>query len=146
MTRKQDFNGTLITKSDRVMIDGSQQPDLTFDQTWAPVPNINVVHFYFTIAVQMQLITHYVDVSNAFLNRIIEEAIYIYQPPCFYIAKPSNLKNPLKTIYKLKKSIYELRQSTRIWWQHINTEFKSMAFFSYKKYNQYLSKSSHFNR
>lgn len=75
---------------------------------------MNLVRLYFTIAAQMQLTTHHVDVSNTFLNGIIEEDVYVYQPPCFYVEKPSNLRYPPKTICKLKKSIYGLCQSARV--------------------------------
>lgn len=77
----------------------------------------------------MQLITHYVDMLNTFLNSNIKEDVYIYQPPCFYVEKPSNKSNPPKTIMKLKKSIYGLRQLARVRWEHIIAEFQIMGFF-----------------
>jgi len=47
------------------------------------------------------------DVKSAFLNRLIEEEVFVKQPPGF-----EDLKNH-DHVYKLKKSVYGLKQALR---------------------------------
>jgi len=49
------------------------------------------------------------DVKCAFLNGVIKEEVFVKQPPGF-----EDLKNP-GHVYKLKKSLYGLKQATRAW-------------------------------
>ena len=54
------------------------------------------------------------DIVTAFLNEILEEEIYMEQPPGYTKEGEKNL------VCKLKGSLYELKQSSRCW----NTVFK----------------------
>jgi hypothetical protein len=51
------------------------------------------------------------DVKSAFLNRPIKEEIYMEQPPSFEDEEYPN------HVYKLHKTLYELKQAPRAWYE-----------------------------
>ncbi|KAL9263153.1 Retrovirus-related Pol polyprotein from transposon RE1-like protein [Drosera capensis] len=57
---------------------------------------------------------HQLDVKNAFLNGILEEEIYITQPPGFVVQKE------VSKVCRLKRSLYDLNQSPRAWLRHLS--------------------------
>lgn len=54
------------------------------------------------------------DVKSAFLNGYITEEVYVHQPPSF-----ENHKN-LNFVYKLKKSLYDLKHDPRAWYEMLD--------------------------
>jgi hypothetical protein len=55
------------------------------------------------------------DVKNAFLNSVIQEEVFVRQPPGF-----KNPKYPNR-LYKLSKALYELKQAPRAWYARLKT-------------------------
>jgi len=53
------------------------------------------------------------DIKSAFLNGVIEEEMFVKQPPGF-----EDLKHP-DHVYKLKKSLYGLKQAPRAWYDSL---------------------------
>ena len=68
------------------------------------------------VAVQNDLIVHQMDVKTAYLHAPIDEEIFLEQPQGF--EKTSETGEQL--VYKLKKSIYGLKQSGRNWYKLLN--------------------------
>lgn len=60
-----------------------------------------VAHFYVEL--------YQMDVKTAFLNVDIDEKIFMVQPENFVSGDPKSI------VYKLKKSIYGLKQAFRQW-------------------------------
>jgi hypothetical protein len=54
------------------------------------------------------------DVKSAFLNGYISEEVYVNQPPGF-----ENSKCP-EHVFKLKKSLYSLKQAPRAWYERLS--------------------------
>jgi hypothetical protein len=53
---------------------------------------------------------HKMDVKSAFLNGVLEEKVYVRQPPRFESEKYPHL------VYKLRKVMYGLKQAPRAWY------------------------------
>ncbi|CAM8908570.1 unnamed protein product [Rhodiola kirilowii] len=55
------------------------------------------------------------DVKSAFLNGVLEEEVYVDQPPGYVQREKEN------NVYKLKKALYGLKQAPRAWYARIDT-------------------------
>ena len=51
------------------------------------------------------------DVKSTFLNCVIEEEVYVEQPPSFV-----DLTNP-DFVFKLDKTLYDLKQAPKAWYE-----------------------------
>jgi len=67
---------------------------------------------------------HQMDVKTAFLNGDLEEDVYMDQPVGFIEEGKENM------VCKLKKSIYELKQTFRQWYLKFND---TITFFGFKE-------------
>jgi hypothetical protein len=56
-----------------------------------------------------------IDVKSAFLNGVIQEEVYVRQPPGF-----ESFKYPDR-VYKLSKALYGLKQAPRAWYARLKT-------------------------
>ncbi|GKE34212.1 retrovirus-related pol polyprotein from transposon TNT 1-94, partial [Tanacetum coccineum] len=70
----------------------------------------------------MNMIVYQIDVKTAFLNGILHEDVYVSQPDGFV-----DLENP-NHVYKLKKSLYGLKQPLRAWYDLLSSFLLSQKF------------------
>jgi histone deacetylase 1/2 len=66
------------------------------------------------------------DVKNAFLHGVLEEEVYMRQPPGF-----ASSANP-KYICKLDKALYGLKQAPRAWYSCLSTKLYTLGFIPSK--------------
>jgi hypothetical protein len=60
-----------------------------YEETFAPVSHLEVIRILLALSVAKGFKLYQMDVKNAFLNSVLEEKVYVRQPPGF-----ENVKYP----------------------------------------------------
>ena len=71
--------------------------------------------FLLSLVVAFDLEVEQMDVKTTFLHGDLDEYIYMKQPEGFIV------KDTKELVCKIKKSLYGLKQSPRMWYQKFNT-------------------------
>ena len=108
---KTDQNGDQKFKARYVAKGYSQTAGVDYSETFAPTARFTSIRMLMQLAVQENLIVHQMDVKGAYLNAPIDCEIYMQQPEGY----EESGKNGEKLVYKLKRSLYGLKQSGRNW-------------------------------
>ncbi|RVW71473.1 Retrovirus-related Pol polyprotein from transposon TNT 1-94 [Vitis vinifera] len=85
----------------------TQSYGIDYQETFAPVAKLNTVHVLLSLAANLDWSLHQLDVKNAFLNGDLEEEVYMDIPAG--LETTSNFNK----VYRLRKSLYGLKQSPR---------------------------------
>jgi len=81
----------------------SQQPRIDFGETFAPVARLDTVRAVLPTIAHNKWKVYKMDVKSAFLNGILEEEIYVQQPPGYEVESNE------EKVYRLKKALYGLK-------------------------------------
>lgn len=99
---------------------------IDYQETFAPVAKLNTMRVLLSLVSNQDWPLHQFDVKNAFSHGdLIKE---VYMDPLTSILEYSNTT----MVCKLKKGLYELKQSSRAWFGRFT---KSMKIFCYKQSN-----------
>jgi hypothetical protein len=93
----------------------SQVEDLDFGKVFAPVAHLETIRILLTFVAFKRFKLYQIDVKNTFLNVVIQEKVFIRQPPSF-----KNPKYPDR-VYKLSKTLYGLKQAPWTWYARLKT-------------------------
>jgi hypothetical protein len=81
---KQDEHGVVTRNKSRFMAKGySQVEGLDFGETYAPIARLESIRILLAYATYHGFKLYQMDVKSAFLNRPINEEVYVEQPPGF---------------------------------------------------------------
>jgi len=112
---KLNEQGEVTRNKARLVAQGYiKQEGIDYTETFAPVVRLEATRLLISYAFNHGIILYQMDVNSAFLNGVIEEEVYVKQPPGF-----EDLKHP-DHVYKLKKSLYDLKQSPRAWYDRLS--------------------------
>lgn len=108
---KFDADGKLARYKARLVAHGkSQQLGIDYDETFSPVIKPASIRAVLHVALARNWPFRQLDVKNAFLHGDLKETVYMHQPPGFIDkSKPDH-------ICLLRKSLYELKQAPRAWY------------------------------
>lgn len=102
----------------------NQEEGIDFLETFSPVSKPSTTRQVLVIATFRKWPIHQLDVKNAFLNEDFNEDVYIQQPPGFI-----NTQHP-SYVCKLRKTLYELKQDPRVWFDKFSFFLLKKGFFS----------------
>ena len=112
---KLDEHGIIIRNKARLVAKGyNQEEGIDYEETYAPVARLEAIRMLMAYASIMDFKLYQMDVKSAFLNGLIQEEVYVEQPPGFEIPdKPNH-------VYKLQKALYGLKQAPRAWYERLS--------------------------
>lgn len=85
----------------------TQRKDIDYHETFSPVVRYSSIRYLLALAVKFGLNVTQMDVETAFLHGDLDEEIYMLQPEGF--------DDNLELVCKLEKSLYGLKQASRVW-------------------------------
>jgi hypothetical protein len=81
----------------------SQVEGIDFGETFAPIAHLEAIRILLAFAASKGFKLYQINVKNAFLNGVIQEEMYVRQPPSFKSPKyPDRVYKLLKALYGLK--------------------------------------------
>ena len=106
--------------------DFSQVPGIDLNETYSPTIQFTTIRLIIALACKYSLKLRQLDIKGAYLNRILEQAVYMKQPEGFVKVGDKD------KVCKLHKSLYGLKQLGRVWHQMLKKELEKMGFTSGK--------------
>jgi hypothetical protein len=120
---KEGENGMVMRNKSRLVAQGySQKEGIDYEETFAPVARLEAIQILLAFAVAKGFQLYQMDVKSAFLNEVIEEEVYVKQPPGF-----ESEKYPHR-VYRLKRALYGLKQAPRAWYGRLRGFLLSRGF------------------
>ena len=115
-------DGTVTEKARLCALGYSQRPGVDFDETFSPVTKHSTIRAALKIAAIQKMHIKHLDIKTAFLYGTLEDEIFMKQPQGY--EEPGQEDK----VCFLQRSIYGLKQSSRIWNKTVVTTFTDMGF------------------
>ncbi|KAJ3686893.1 hypothetical protein LUZ61_016057 [Rhynchospora tenuis] len=121
--KKMNAEGKIERYKARLVAKGyRQKAGIDYDEVFAPVARMETIRLLISLAAQFKWPIYQMDVKSAFLNGVLEEEVYVEQPPGYMKAGKET------QVLKLKKALYGLKQAPRAWNSRIDTYLKKNKF------------------
>eukprot|EP00253_Pinus_taeda_P002960 PITA_02960 len=121
--KKTNAEGKVEKYKARLVAKGySQVPTIDFGDIFSPVAKVTSIRLLLSIVAAFDFEVQQMDVKTTFLHGDLEEEIYMKQPEGFA------MKGMKELVCKLKKSLYGLKQSPRMWYQKFDTFIRGIGF------------------
>ncbi|GKA12009.1 retrovirus-related pol polyprotein from transposon TNT 1-94 [Tanacetum coccineum] len=110
---KKDEHGTTTKNKSRLVAQGySQEEEIDYDETFAPVVIMEAIRIFLAFATYMNFKVYQMDVKSAFQNGKLKEEVYVKQPHGFESSEFPDY------VCKLDKALYGKKTSTKAWRSH----------------------------
>jgi hypothetical protein len=112
--RKRNENNKVVRYKVRLVAQGfTQRPDINFNETYSPVMNGITFQYLISLAIQNHLSFQLMDAMTAYLYGSLDSDMYMKVPDGISISNVHANRNMY--CVKLVKSLYDLKQSGRMW-------------------------------
>jgi histone deacetylase 1/2 len=120
---KRKSDGSIERYKARLVAKGfKQRYGIDYEDTFSPVVKIATVRLVLSVAVSRGWNLRQLDVQNAFLYGVLEEEVYMRQPPGFEKMSVPNY------VCRLDKAIYGLKQAPRAWYSRLSSKLLKLGF------------------
>ena len=113
---KTDEGGEVVWNKSRMVAQRYTQVEgFDFDESFAPMARLESIRILLSVACIMKFKLYQMDVKSVFLNRFLNEEVFVDQPKGF--------QDPyfLDHVLRLKNALYGLKQALRAWYDRLTT-------------------------
>ncbi|KAK1612117.1 hypothetical protein QYE76_035790 [Lolium multiflorum] len=124
---KRKSDGSIDRYKARLVTKGfKQRYGIDYEDTFSPVVKIATIRLVLSVAVSRGWSLRQLDVKNVFLHGVLEEEVYMKQPPGY------EDKHKPSYVCKLDKALYGLKQAPRAWYSRLSSQLLSLGFVASK--------------
>ena len=119
---KLDADGVPLKHKARLVARGfTQREGIDYQETFSPVAPLGAIRAILALAVQNDWEVHALDITMAYLNSTLKEAIFMKPPEGSGV--------PAGKVYKVVKGLYGLKQSGREWNLEFDKSLRHIGFY-----------------
>ncbi|BBH04558.1 transposable element gene, partial [Prunus dulcis] len=129
-TRKRNEKNEISRYKARLVAQGfSQRPGIDYMETYSPVMDTITFRYLISLAVSEKLEMRLMDVITAYLYGELDTDIYMKVPEGFRLPEAARNKPRGMFSVKLRRSLYGLKQSGRMWYNRLKSGFAIVAVY-----------------
>ena len=113
---KTDENDEIVRNKSRLEAQGYTQVEgIDFDESFTPVARLESIQILLSIACIINFKLYQMGIKSAFLKGFLNEEVFVEQPKGFQDPHfPDH-------VFRLKKTLYGLKQASRAWYDRLTT-------------------------